>query len=199
MAVASGEVPSEKEDAQDAKAQPVPAATESLAQVTAPEAGDGGAAVAPPRQEVERPFFGVAMPGNYSVVSRTSSLWASDAKENRSKVVPGFQTVYWHTRIARQGKLDLFLSPGVKILLSPDDSALYMAAVTLRGLSAQLLVCGEDHRNVRLLPVTTCAGVEKPSGHFDDGWVRPALEMFGQEQEEREREGTDRWLSFFWL
>jgi hypothetical protein len=154
----------------------------------AQEAGEGGrdapAEEAPTASAAK--FAGVRQPGDYAVVSKKLGLAAWNGKGNRNKSVPGFTSVYWHTRVAKKGSADLYLSPGVTILFDcdgADGSAIYLCAATVAGLPTALLVCGEDRANVRRVPVSFCVGVVLPTGPFDDKWVLGKVEAFGAEQE----------------
>src|SRR5687767_12745308 len=62
--------------------------------------GEDGANGAPPPPAGNPGFNGVAMQGKYNEVSKSFSLFASDAAQNKTSDVPGFRTVYWHTKIA---------------------------------------------------------------------------------------------------
>ena len=164
MSVAAGEGSQEKPGA--ASAEPQQALPEAGGGSKANEAGDegGGAPAAEQRSARDGKFLGVPQPGKYHDVSKSLGVAAWSNPENQTKSIPGLQTVYWHTRVTRKGEPELFLSPGVKIMLASMETATYMATVTMRGLPTRLLVCTEYRTDVRLVDVAVCVGVVKPNG-----------------------------------
>jgi hypothetical protein len=87
--------------------------------------------------------------------------------------------VYWHTKVVRKSKPDLFLFPSMTISFDPPCTVVYMGAATLNGFPAQFVVCNEDRSKVRLVSTASCVGVGQPKGTLYDRWVQGAVESFG--------------------
>ncbi len=195
MSVGAGAVPPGLADGANAEPQQASQVAQGQVLCTELEQAEGGSAQNAKDLAPEGLFNGVPQAGRYAEVSKKSGLLAWSDPGNRAQAVPSFQTVYWHVKLVRKGHPDLFLSPGVKISLDADGEALYMAAVTSKGLSTQLLVCNEDKENVRLAPIVSCNGVVRPKGELEHTWVAEAVRAFGEMRQKEQEAGLSvaRW------
>lgn len=173
----------------DSAAPPVPTASngsgeeKSAAAEAAASDGGGGGNQSPRSTFGEGEFAGVAREGGkgaYKRVSTKSIVSFFDDPSNVDNSVSPFSRVYKDVAVGGKKKQELYLSPGVEIVVGEGAIMQYLATATQPGLPARLIVSSRDHSNVSFIDPATVRAVIVPKEQIDGSFAPRLVRDFGQ-------------------
>jgi len=137
-----------------------------------------------------QPFRGIAMSGKYARVSggkkkdSVPSYW--DDRSNVVSDIPGFSHVYYNVMVPK-GEEELYLSPGMNVVLASGKNVRFAALVTRNGVGSNVVVADTNGTNPELVNWGDIDSVVEPTAETSTDWVRGVLESCGKQLEDEKK------------